>query len=283
MPGLIIDTFNVLHTTGVLPPELAGLDVMGLAGLILRSRHASERVTFACDGLPASDLPAPGALVIDGHPEAAMDVQFSGRQATADDLIMRMIDVSTAPRRLTVISSDHAIQKHARRRRCVTLSSEEFLQQLADDAHLQRQPGAIPRRPTWMTSDQVEQWKRTFDVDEQAIENAVAPPQTPSPLPPPPGEPTPGPQEPATPSPLPSELIDEAERMWQRDVKSPRSEATPDDRAKDAANASQGLRFVGEHDEVDMSRILPDDGRTFPLRKREDRQRPPAPPDAAKP
>ena len=166
---LVLDTLNVLHTVGVLPPELAGLDVPGLAGLIMRSRFATERVVFVCDGLPAADLPAPGPLPLLDHPKAVMEMRYSGKGVTADDLIRRIIEVSTAPRRLTIVSSDHAIQRDARKRRCGTFSSEEFLQRLADDADLPRGPAAPRQPPPMMSESQVRKWIDVFGVDEDQM------------------------------------------------------------------------------------------------------------------
>ena len=47
---VLIDTFNVLHVTGVLPPGLAGPDVTGLAALITTSRWKSAQIAMVCDG-----------------------------------------------------------------------------------------------------------------------------------------------------------------------------------------------------------------------------------------
>src|SRR5687768_158064 len=105
---LIIDTFNVLHTVGVLPPELAGIDVQGLIGLLKRSRYRDEKVTLACDGKPQPGLKS-------GEPNVV--IRFSGAGKPADDLIGQLVRASTAPRRLIVVSTDHAVQRTARRRR----------------------------------------------------------------------------------------------------------------------------------------------------------------------
>jgi uncharacterized protein len=242
---LILDTFNVLHTVGILPPDLAGLDVPGLAELMLRSRYRSERVTFVCDGLPPgppADLPPPGPLLLAERSDQFF-VRYAGRSATADDLIRDIVAASTAPRRLVVVSSDHAVQRHARKRRCAVLSSEEFLQQLADDAHLaDRSPsGPKPHRPSpsLMSREQVEKWMEVFDVDERAIAQDVetqepiadssAPHLPSSPPPQPPSQAVterseaPGPLQaaprdstPASSGPIPADLVAQAEALWQQ-------------------------------------------------------------------
>ena len=63
----------------------------------------------------------------------------------ADDVIARMIRQSSAPRRLTIVSSDRAILREARRRRCRTITSDQFLAQLARDAERRADaPSPIP-------------------------------------------------------------------------------------------------------------------------------------------
>jgi uncharacterized protein YegJ (DUF2314 family) len=121
---ILVDAYNVLHVVGVLPPELAGIDVPGLADLIATSRYRGRAVLLVCDGRPA-----PGARDRIGR----VAVAYAGPSFAADDVIAAMIARSPAPRRLTVVSSDRAIARAARRRRCRVLASPRFLAQLARD------------------------------------------------------------------------------------------------------------------------------------------------------
>lgn len=298
---LILDTFNVLHTVGILPPDLAGLDVPGLAQLILRSRYASEKTTFACDGLPAADLPPQGPLDLlsDVQADAFMHVRYSGRASTADELIRQMVDASTAPRRLIIVSTDHAIQKHASRRRCVVLSSSEFLQHLADDADLPRPASPAPsRRPSAMSAEQIERWKDVFKIDDD-VAAALTPPPPPSPaLTSEAGvasasegdshRATIANARPSTSgtSPLPDDLIAQAEALWQGGTRRP---TPPSPAAKTASmpqppgvaehvapNAQSTPAGDGDVDlaNLDMESILPQDGRTQRLRRNDHRNRP---------
>jgi hypothetical protein len=160
---LIIDTYNVLHTVGVLPPDLAGIEVPGLIGLIKRSRYRAEKTTLVCDGKPDGQ----------GAPrEPSILVRYSGPGKPADDLIGQLVRASTAPRRLTVVSSDHAVQRTARKRRCRVLTSEEFLGQLAEDADLPALAPTNPAKPPpgQMTPEQIDRWVKVFDIDEKLTE-----------------------------------------------------------------------------------------------------------------
>ncbi len=131
---LLIDAWNVLHQTGVLPPDLAGVGLRGLGVLIHRSRWARQQVILVCDGTPS------GAHIGLGTGIRAV---FSGHDREADDLIEGHIAASTAPRRLTVVSSDRRIKAAARKRGCTVLTSQAFLERLVHDAErpLKAPPG----------------------------------------------------------------------------------------------------------------------------------------------
>jgi predicted RNA-binding protein with PIN domain len=130
---LIVDTYNVLHVVGVLPPEIAGIDTADLIGLIGRSRYRGRRVMLICDGVPPPGAPRGRT--------GSISVHYAGSGTTADDRIAAIIRRSSAPRRLTIVSSDRAILREGRRRRSATVDSAEFLRHLADD---HRRAGPAP-------------------------------------------------------------------------------------------------------------------------------------------
>ncbi|MEM7755341.1 MAG: NYN domain-containing protein [Planctomycetota bacterium] len=121
---LLVDAYNVLHTVGVLPPDLAGPDVPGLIRLIAHSRYADRDLTVVCDGVGSKDKG-----VSFGHAR----VLFSGAKQEADDLIERLITRYSKGRTLTVVSSDRRLHSAAKRGRARGLASAEFLRHLAED------------------------------------------------------------------------------------------------------------------------------------------------------
>ncbi|HRP63141.1 MAG TPA: hypothetical protein PK400_07610 [Phycisphaerales bacterium] len=184
---LIVDTYNVLHVTGVLPPDLAGIDTRGLIELIRQSRYGHSRVELICDGrapgtcrptgtasvAPALPVRGRGSALPPDAPPARVGliaVHYAGPGREADDLIAALIRASTTPRQLVVISADHFVQREAKRRRCRVLESETFLRQLAEDALGGAEgPANAPRKPaSALTEAQVEQWLDAFGVDDEA-------------------------------------------------------------------------------------------------------------------
>lgn len=131
---LVLDANNILHVTGVLPPELAGPDERALIALIRGSRWRDERVWMVCDGgRRASSTSHMGAVI-----------HHAGPGSDADTVISELIDLCSHRRTLCVVSSDRTVCARARRRGCRTLSSEAFLEALARDAS--RTPRAAPPR-----------------------------------------------------------------------------------------------------------------------------------------
>jgi predicted RNA-binding protein with PIN domain len=175
---LVVDAYNVLHVTGVLSPDLAGGDLAELAALIATSRYRRDSTLLACDGVRT-----PAAAKVR---EPLVKVAFAGGGRTADEFIARFARASSAPRSLTVVSSDRTVLKVARRRGCETLTSERFLAQLEADRRSFRGPSA-PGKPAGdgMSRAALEEWMTTFGVDEQTLAiPAVRPALPPNPPPP---------------------------------------------------------------------------------------------------
>ncbi len=154
---LLIDTYNVLHTTGVLPPEMAGIDVGGLIRLISSSRYQRQLVTLVCDG--TGPMPSSAGL------PRLIAVRSAGPGGEADDLILELIDAASDRRRITVVTSDRAVATAARKRRCRTITSQAFLGHLLADA--QTRPKPLNDRPTGLLDKKrVDEWIAQFGLDE---------------------------------------------------------------------------------------------------------------------
>lgn len=164
---LVIDTYNVLHVTGVLPPELAVGEPEALARLIEASRWASEAAWLVCDGVPRG-AERVGRIVIEG----------AGARRKADDHIAEIVGASSAPRRMTVVTSDRELGRRVRARGAEVVRSEEFLAMLAEDARRarpKRRVGADPRRSVPLNEREVAGWMEVFRItaEQAAIEGSA--------------------------------------------------------------------------------------------------------------
>lgn len=161
---LIVDVFNVLHADGVLPPELVLHSVSDLVWILERSRYAGTPKVLVCDGVrPGVGHTAPSATRI-----GDARVLYSGAGREADYEIERLIEKSSYPARLMVVSTDRRIARAAKKRRTGYLRSDAFLKQLAVDAdrrHAEPMPKWVHEIPLSRAS--VEHWLETFGLDEQ--------------------------------------------------------------------------------------------------------------------
>ena len=157
---LLIDTFNVLHVTGILPPGLAGPDVRGLADLIAASRWKTAQVALVCDGTPPPSRPAL---------EGQMRAIYSGPRE-ADEILERLIADSTAPKGLLVVSSDRRIRRAARRRNAAHLDSPAFLRCLLEDRRQARLGLDGPvNRPSTLRPGEAASWRDLFGLGDAGL------------------------------------------------------------------------------------------------------------------
>jgi len=215
---VLVDTYNALHTTGVLPPELAGMDAPSLVEALTRGRWARNQVLLVCDGTAPQGQRATHA--------GGIRTIYAGPGCEADDLIEQLIERSDAPTRLLVVSSDRRIIKAARRRRCHSMRSDAFLRTIAHDherAGIRASRRADTNKaPEHLSSKAARSWRDTFGIDEADIAEFTELARNPPPPPPAPKSapapqpPVPRPRNPAV-GELPEDVIAEAMRMLEEE------------------------------------------------------------------
>ncbi len=182
---LLIDGYNLLHVTGIVGPDTA-------AGTLQSSRLAL--LNFLAASIDPAEVPQT-TIVFDAHgappglPQLVyhrgMTIRFAQKHATADDLIEELVSVANSPRRLTVVSSDHRIQRAARRRRAKAVNSETWYAELIRRRRAREEAAEdAPARPAVpLLEEDVNYWLRQFG-GESALsellrgETASSPPPT---------------------------------------------------------------------------------------------------------
>ncbi len=197
---LLIDAFNVLLTTSVLPPRLAGLEVDGLVRLLGISRYARTRIVLVCDGAPPSAGSASAAWsagAVAGRAGTSrsgnssnVNVVHAGGGRDADSLVEEILARDSAARRITVVSNDRRVQRAASRAGASILDSGAFLRQLVFD---EARPAAVPhprnQHKIPLGGPEVAAWIREFGFDHAELAELAAlasQPSLPGPARPPP-------------------------------------------------------------------------------------------------
>lgn len=121
---LVVDGNNFLMAD--LPAAVAGIGEAALCRLLGRSSYAGKAgdVIVVMDG-------GPDPLRVSRSPVENVELRLAGHGREADDVIIELIDACSAPKRLTVVSTDRKVRAAARRRRCRSLTSEQFGHELA--------------------------------------------------------------------------------------------------------------------------------------------------------
>jgi uncharacterized protein len=172
--SLLIDGYNLLNATGI-PSRGKG------PGNLERARQAL--LNTLAESLPEDELPRT-TVVFDASESPwgvakqlnhrGMTVMFASRDEDADTVIERLVAADSAPKRLTVVSSDHRLQRAAHRRKATAVDSDVWFAQLLRDraARLESQsPGAnptadVPKPEGPLSPGEVEHWLRQFGVEE---------------------------------------------------------------------------------------------------------------------
>jgi predicted RNA-binding protein with PIN domain len=189
---LLIDGYNLLAATaitgrgsgpgGFARSRLALLDC--LADALDPALAAQTVVVFDAQGAP------PGLPKAFTH--RGILVRFAPRHQSADALIEELIGAATAPRRLTVVSSDHRIQRAACRRRATAVDSDVWYARLQRDRAAPATPTRLKPQPPLLESE-VLGWLEAFGGQRLAEDIQRA--ETPGPAPETaPGAPSPTPK-----------------------------------------------------------------------------------------
>jgi predicted RNA-binding protein with PIN domain len=168
--ALLIDGYNLLHVTGIFGKGTG-------PGTFQRSREAFLR--FLAASL-TPDERNQTTVVFDaneappGLPRTVdfdqMTVRFATDYPDADTLIEELIQDANAPRSLLVVSSDHRIQRAARKRRARFVDSDvwysDLCQRRAQSGQSQQNPG--PEKPVGdLSTAEIDRWVKEFSSPEE--------------------------------------------------------------------------------------------------------------------
>ncbi len=176
--ALLIDGYNLLNVTGIFAQAGPGTELHRtrlaflnfLASSFNKRQRSATTIVFDAAGAP------PGLPYLVSHD--GMTIHFARRHSNADELIEELLENWASPRTLTVVSSDHRVQRAARRRGATYIDSEQWYADLRTTRRKRRATSKdATAKPTGALSpDELAYWLKEFgDVPTVPDAPTVAP------------------------------------------------------------------------------------------------------------
>lgn len=157
---IIIDGHNLLHTIRKTNEELQSISDIQLCRVISRYlKLIGEKAEIVFDGIGPKDK---SVFDIISNPE----VLFVGRATDADTVIEHKISLNTAPKRLTIVSSDRRLRKATRARKATILKSEAFWADLQKEFSRKKRPKEPSEKQQGLNDSETTQWMRFFGLEQ---------------------------------------------------------------------------------------------------------------------
>jgi len=157
---IIIDGHNLLHSIVKLSDEAESINDVQLCWIISRYLRAIRKQ---------------GEIIFDGtgprdksHFDniANLEVCFAGLGKDADTVIENKIKANTAPKRLSIVSSDRRLRDAARTRKATAVKSEVFWDNLQKQLR-QKKPVKEPEaKRTGLSESETKQWLEFFGIEQ---------------------------------------------------------------------------------------------------------------------
>ena len=173
----LIDGYNLLNASGV---EAAP----GSSRTSELDRARQGLLDFLAEALTADEA-LRTVVVFDAHGPRSkgvveehyrgLIVRFAAQYPDADTLLEQLIAQHTSPKQLTVVSSDHRVQRAARRRRARFIDSEVWYAALCRRLRNRRQEGREVVRDTGdrLVAEDLESWLRTFGLSRSEAKTPI--------------------------------------------------------------------------------------------------------------
>lgn len=186
---LLIDGYNVLHQSGLLGKGSGGVWLeRGRKKLLDLLRNSLEPATLLATHI-VFDAYSSSSISTEITSYQEIKVHFSLGYENADELIEKLIREHHAPKSLTVVSSDHRIQRCAKAHRCRVFDSAAWLDGLPQRQRRNEDPSRIIETPREQAASQglsnyeVQMWLREFGIAANSVTEDFTPVTTSEPVP----------------------------------------------------------------------------------------------------
>ena len=159
---VIIDGYNLLWSIQKTDESLESISDVSLCKIIehyLKLVREKGEIIFDGKGPPDRDAFERGA--------GNLEVIYAGIAKDADTLIECKISVDTAPKRLTIVSSDRRLRDAARRRKASAIKSEIFWSEVQKQLSRKKNTLEPPQKRRGLSEGEAKQWLELFGLDQQ--------------------------------------------------------------------------------------------------------------------
>jgi predicted RNA-binding protein with PIN domain len=152
----IIDGNNLLHTIIKLEEDSGAISDLGLCRLLSRYfTLTSEKGEIIFDGTGPLDKSRFDNI-------SNLEVSFAGFGTDTDTVIEDKISASTAPKSLTIVSSDRRLRSAARTRRATSIKSDVFWNDVQKQLSRKRPIKEPSEKRQGLNEGETEQWLEFF-------------------------------------------------------------------------------------------------------------------------
>lgn len=165
---LLIDGYNLMYGAGIVGQGRGpgGLErsryalIREVAAGLNDAERATTTIVFDAAGAPPG---LPSTIVSDG-----VLVRFAKGYEDADELLEELIVADHAPRKLTVVSSDHRVQRAAKRRRATAVDSDVWYERFMRDRRAAQEEHVASAKPQAVVDDdEVQFWLQRLIEDKE--------------------------------------------------------------------------------------------------------------------
>jgi predicted RNA-binding protein with PIN domain len=156
----IIDGHNLLHAICKIEESANAISELALCGALgTYLRLTGERGEIVFDGTGPPDKSG-----FDGI--SNLEVVFAGSGTDADTTIEDKIKASSAPKGLTIVSSDRRLQQAAHARRATAIKSDAFWAEVQKQLNRKRAPREPSAKRQGLSQSETEQWLKVFGIEQ---------------------------------------------------------------------------------------------------------------------
>ena len=156
----IIDGNNLLHSIQKMDEGSESISDVGLCRIIGRYlKLIGQKGEIIFDGTGPRDKSGFDNI-------SNLEVLFAGLGTDTDTVIEDKIGANTAPRRLTIVSSDRRLRKAACARKATSLKSDVFWNDIQKQLSRKRPEKEPPAKQQGLTDGETKQWLEFFGLEQ---------------------------------------------------------------------------------------------------------------------